>query len=425
MTYPYDLGPYSRPITCANPEAQKWFDRGLNWTFNFYHEQAVASYQKALEADPDCAMAYWGISYALGPNYNMPWQLYDPKGLAAALGGAYDAMQSALERMDVCTEAEKALINALKSRYPQREPMENVKEMRAWDTAYADAMAEVHGAMPDDLDARAVYVEAIMNMTPWRMWDLKTGGPYKYARTEEAVRVLDEGFATAPAWDHPGLLHLHVHLMEMSPFPQKALRTGDRLRTIMPDGGHLVHMPTHIDVLCGNYHDVLTWNLRAVEADDKTVEQNGAMNFYTLYRVHNFHFAVYGAMFLGQYQPAIDAAQGLIDTVPEELIRQESPPMADFLEGYLGVKQHVLIRFGKWNEIIAQYLPEDRELYCSTVATIHYAKGVAHAALGQIAEAEAEAENFRKARAAVPESRTIHNNTCWDLFDIAEEMLSG
>ena len=295
----YDLGPYSRTITAANPDAQMWFDRGLNWTFNFYHEEAVGAYQKALEADPDCAMAYWGISYALGPNYNMPWILYDPAGLKQALGGAYDAMTEALARMDNCTPAEQAMIKALQARYPQREPLENVKEMRAWDNAYADAMRDVHQAVPDDLEARAAYVEAIMNITPWKMWDLKEGAPYKYARTEEAIAVLDDGFENIPeTWDHPGLLHLHVHLMEMSPFPQKALRTGDRLRTIMPDGGHLVHMPTHIDVLCGNYQDVLFWNQKAIEADNETVKRNGAMNFYTLYRVHNFHFATYGAMFL-------------------------------------------------------------------------------------------------------------------------------
>lgn len=426
MAYDYDLGPYSRKITTSNPDAQMWFDRGLNWVFNFWHEEAIDCFKKALEADPDCAMAYWGISYALGPNYNMPWILYDPKGLAAAVSGAYDAMQSALERMDGCTDAEKALIEALQARYPQRDPLESPKEMRDWDTGYADAMKSVHEAMPDDLDARTVYVEAIMNMTPWRMWDLKTGGPYKFARTEDAMAVLDDAFGNIPAaWDHPGLLHLHVHLMEMSPFPQRALATGDRLRTIMPDGGHLVHMPTHIDVLCGNYQDVLFWNQKAVEADKKARDAKGDVNFYTLYRVHNFHFALYGALFLGQYKPALEAAEGLIDTVPDALVRMESPPMADFIEGYIPMKSHVFIRFGKWEEALAQELPEDQELYCSTTATILYSKGVAHAALGNIAEAEAMREEFRAAVARVPESRTVHNNSCLDLLAIAEEMLSG
>ena len=426
MTYPFDLGSYSRTVTTSSAEAQTWFDRGLNWTFNFRHEEAVACYQKALEADPNCAMAHWGISFALGPNYNMPWILYDPAGLANALGGAYDAMQAALGLLDGVTDFERAMIEALQARYPQRDPLAEAKDMRAWDAAYADAMKALHQAMPDDLDIRAVYVEAIMDITPWRMWDLKTGQPWKHARTDEAMAVLDDSFANHPAaWDHPGLLHLHVHLMEVSPFPQRALSTGDRLRRIMPDGGHLVHMPTHIDVLCGNYHDVLFWNERAIEADNKAREQSGDMNFYTLYRVHNFHFAIYGAMFLGQYEPAMRNAEGLIETVPEDLMRMESPPMADFVEGYLSMKQHVMVRFGKWNEILDLEPYKDEELYCSTNAMIHYAKTVAYAALGQVALAEQQLEVFRAAKAKVPESRTVHNNTCVDLLAIAEEMALG
>ena len=132
--------------------------------------------------------------------------------------------------------------------------------------------------------------------------------------------------------DHPGLLHLYVHLMEMSPFPQRAIRAGDRLREIAPDAGHLIHMPTHIDVLCGNYHDVLVYNQRAIMADRKYLERAGALNVYSLYRTHNHHFAIYGAMFLGQFTPALKAAQELIDTTPEELLRLPSPPMADFIE---------------------------------------------------------------------------------------------
>ena len=149
------------------------------------------------------------------------------------------------------------------------------------------------------------------------------------------------------------------------------------------------------------------------------------MNFYTLYRVHNFHFAIYGAMFLGQYKSALDASEALIATVPEDFLRVESPPIGDFLEAYLGHKQHVLVRFGKWQEIVDQPLPEDQALYAATTTMMHYAKTVAHAAMGQIAGAEAERELFRAARARTPEGRRVHNNLCSDLFDIAEEMASG
>ena len=419
----YDLGPYTRKITAAVPEAQLWFDRGLNWLYGFNHAEAIACFKKALEHDPDCAMAYWGISYAAGPNYNLPWYLYDPAGKAAALATAYDALQGALARIERASPVEQALIRALPARYPQREAVE---DQAPWDAAYADAMRSVFHAYRDDLEVREVFVEAIMNLTPWKMWDLKTGGVAEGAGTLEAMEVLDSAFRDFPrAWDHPGLLHLYVHLMEMSPFPQRALRAGDRLRDLVPDAGHLIHMPTHIDVLCGHYRDVLVYNHKAIVADRKFLAREGALNVYALYRTHNHHFAIYGAMFLGQYGPAMAAAQELIDTTPEELLRIPSPPMADFVEGYLPMKQHVLIRFGKWRETIAQDLPADRTLYCSTTAMMLYAQTVAHSALGHIAEAEKTRAAFMEAKPRVPESRRVHNNTVRDLLEIAQAMLDG
>ena len=419
----YDLGSYSRKITTAKPEAQLWFDRGLTWLFGFNHAEAIACFQKSLEVDPGCAMAYWGISYAAGPNYNLPWHLYDPAGKAAALAVAYDAMQGALARVDTASSVEQALIRALPARYPQRETIE---DQAPWDAAYADAMRPVFRAHRDDLEVRSVFAESIMNLTPWKMWDLKTGGVAEGAGTAEAVDVLESAFRDLPAsWNHPGLLHLYVHLMEMSPFPQRALRASDRLRDLVPDAGHLIHMPTHIDVLCGHYRDVLVYNQKAIVADRKFLAREGAMNVYTLYRTHDYHFAIYGAMFLGQYRPAMEAAQELIDTTPEEFLRIPSPPMADFVEGYLPMKQHVLVRFGKWHEIIAQALPRDQELYCSTTAMMLYAQAVAHSALGHIAEAEAAKTAFLEAKLRVPESRRVHNNTVKDLLEVAEAMLNG
>jgi tetratricopeptide (TPR) repeat protein len=287
-------------------------------------------------------------------------------------------------------------------------------------------MRLAHRAHPDDLDLRAIFVEAILNRTPWRMWDLRTGKPAPGAGTIEAREVLESAFRDLPgAMNHPGLLHLHVHLMEMSPHPEAALPTGDRLRELTPDMGHLTHMPTHIDIQCGHYRDAMHWNQKAIVADRKFYDRAGPMNFYSGYRVHNYHFAAYGAMFLGQYAPAIAAADELIETMPEEMLRIPSPPMADFFESYASIRQHVLIRFGKWHEIIAQDLPADRDLYCNTRAMIHYAKGVAHAALGEVQAAEAEQVLFREAANRVPKSRYLHNVPCVELLAVAEEMLQG
>ncbi len=419
----YDLGAYIRAVTTKSPDTQLWFDRGLNWLFAFNHEEAIKCFGRALETDPGCAMAHWGIAYAAGPNYNLPWHRYDPAGKARALAAAWDAMQNALKHAGRATPVEQALIAALTARYPQREAIEDQSD---WDRAFTNEMRKVFSRFKNDLDVRCVFVDAIMVETPWQMWDITTGGIAKDAGTAEAVELLESAFRDLPdAWTHPGLLHLYVHLMEMSPFPQKALRAGDQLRELVPDAGHLIHMPTHIDVLCGNYRDVVVYNQKAVLADRKFLAREGAMGVYALYRTHNHHFVVYGAMFLGQYTPALAAAQEIIDTTPEALLRIPSPPMADFIEGYLSIKQHVLVRFGKWQEILDQELPKDPDLYCSTTAMMLYARGVAHSTLGNIAEAEKARAAFRAAVARVPDTRRVHNNTMVSLLAIAEQMLSG
>jgi tetratricopeptide (TPR) repeat protein len=423
MDYPYDVGRYVRAVTTTSADAQRWFARGLNWCYGYHHEEAVACFEKALEADPDCAMAHWGVGYAAGPNYNFPWELMDPASKAAALTRSYDASRAALALVGGVTAAERALIEALPARYPQREPIE---DQGAWNDAFADAMRIAYRAHPSDLDLCAIFVEAILNRTPWQMWDARTGKPTPGAGTLEARDLLETAFRDLPgAMDHPGLLHLHVHLMEMSPTPEVALVTGDRLRELSPDMGHLTHMPTHIDIQCGHYRDAMHWNQKAIVADRKFYDRAGPMNFYSGYRIHNYHFAAYGAMFLGQYAPAIAAADELIETMPEAMLRIPSPPMADFFESYLSIRQHVLIRFGKWHEIIAQDLPADHDLYCNTVAMTHYAKGVAHAALGDVAAAEAEQALFHAAARNVPESRQLHNVLCVQLLAVAEAMLAG
>jgi tetratricopeptide (TPR) repeat protein len=419
----YDLGHHTCPITTNSDQAQVWFDRGLNWTYGFNHQEAVTCYRRALEHDPDCAMAHWGVAYAAGPNYNLPWDLLDDKGRKDALADAYDATQAALAAIEGCTPVEQALIRALPARYPQRDPGE---DMQVWDQNYADAMRAAFASNPDHLDLRSIYVESLLNLTPWKMWDLKSGLPAEGAATLEAQEVLETAMRDDPAaMVHPGLLHLYVHLMEMSPTPEKALKAGDVLRTLVPDAGHLVHMPTHIDVLCGHYQNVVHWNQKAVEADLKYYEREGAFNIYTGYRQHDYHFVIYGALFLGQMQPALDAVQGMIDTVPEDMLRMPSPPMADFFESYMAMKPHILIRFGRWQEAIEMELPKDQELFLTLTANTHYARAVAYAATGQIANAEAEEQLFLAAKERVPETRLLHNNRVIDLLEIAHEMLRG
>ncbi|MEI8700056.1 tetratricopeptide repeat protein [Mesorhizobium sp. ISC15] len=365
----YNLGRYSRPVTTSSSEAQVWFDRGLIWRYAFNHEEAVKCFRKAAECDPGCAMAHWGIAYALGPYYNKPWADFNEEDLKQTLVEARRATEDALALADGAAPVEKALIRGLERRYQSDHVADN-ENLRAWSDAYAGAMRKVYAAFPDDPDVAALFAEALMDRTPWQLWNLESGEPAEGADTVEVVAVLEQSLRLSDEREvaHPGLIHLYIHAMEMSPHPEQALRPADTLRDLVPDAGHLRHMPSHIDILCGDYHAALVANERAIEADRKYLEREGPFNFYTLSRCHDYHFKLYAAMFLGQYRPALDAANEMLATIPEALLRQATPPMAYWLEGYMPMKAHVLVRFGKWQEILDEPLPDDPDLYRATTA---------------------------------------------------------
>ncbi|MGD6749102.1 tetratricopeptide repeat protein [Streptomyces sp. BH105] len=418
----YDLGSFHRKITTSSPEAQLWFDRGLLWVYGFHHEEAAVCFERAVAADEQCAMAHWGLAYALGPNYNKPWEAFDARDLTSTVERTHRAVQRAALDAARATPAEQSLIDALTSRYPSAGP---APDQSVWNEEYAQAMGKVYANHGADPDVAALYADALMNLTPWQLWDLPTGRPAEGARTVEAREALERALARPEGRDHPGLLHLYIHLMEMSPTPEQALPVADRLRGLVPDAGHLHHMPSHIDVLCGDYRRTIAANTRAIEADEKALARDGAMNFYTLYRCHNLHFRLYAAMFAGQAEVAFDSVERLEAAVPEELLRVDSPPMADWLEGFLGLRVHALVRFGRWQDLIDLPLPGDPALYCVTTAMTHYGRGLALAATGRIREATTERARFTAAVERVPESRTVYNNTCLDLLAIAAAMLDG
>ncbi|HEX7040642.1 MAG TPA: tetratricopeptide repeat protein [Trueperaceae bacterium] len=429
--YVFDMGGYSRPVRTVSPEAQLWFDRGLAWCYGFNHDEAIRCFERAARADPDCAMAHWGIAYAAGCNYNKPWEAFLEGERAAALGLAYDAAHAAQAAVDRAGEdawpAERALIGALPARYPAREAPEGTP-FQAWNDGYAAAMRQVYARFPDDPDVAALFAEALINRTPWQLWDLPTGTPREGADTLEAQAVLERAIAareSAGEAPHPGQLHAYLHTMEMSPTPERALRAADALRDLVPDAGHLRHMASHIDVLCGHYHASLVANERAIEADDRYFAATGEKGFYTLYRCHDIHFKIYSAMFLGQLRPALEGARQLREALPESVLRIETPPMADWTEGFLGMGVHALVRFGRWQDLLALPLPADPELYCVTTAMTRYGRGIAYASLGDVEAAEAEQRAFREAVERVPESRTVFNNTCRAILGVAEAMLDG
>lgn len=419
----FDLGTYSRTVSTSSPEVQSWCDQGLLWAYGFTHEESLRCYQQAAELDPDCVMAHWGIAYCVGPNYNLRWEDFDPQGLAEAVAAGHAAAQRAMAAGHG-NSTERALATAIAARFPSPE-VEDVDDLAARTAAYAEAMLEVHRRHPTDLDVAALCADALMNVTPWQLWDRWTGEPAEESRALEARRVLEAALALPGGREHPGVLHFYIHLMEMSREPQTALPAADQLRTLVPDAGHLVHMPTHLDVLCGDYRRTVETNRRAIEADRTYVRHAGPINFAALNRVHNLHFLAYGAMFLGSIGVALEACDEIEESLPEKLLRIESPPMADWMEAFLTVRSHVLVRFGRWDDLLATPLPGDRQLYASTTATLLYAKGVAHAARGEVPQALETQQAFQQAAAAVPESRMLFNNTVRDVLEVADAMLEG
>ena len=426
MSYEFDLGSWSRKISTSSDTAQHWFDRGLNWTYAFNHEEAVACFRRAAREDPNCAMAWWGIAYATGPFYNRPWISYSDAEIADALPICHDAVSTAVSLAHNATPAEQALIRSLARRYQNGDESDR-ETLDAWHWDYADAMRDVYRTHEDDGDIAALYVEAAITCTPRQLWNLKSGEPNPHARTSEVMPVLERWMDRIERGRpvHPGILHMHMHTLELSSAPQRALKAADMLCGLAPDAGHLEHMPAHIYVLCGDYARSLLQSERAVSADDKYLAYAGDQNFYTTSRCHDLHMFMYAAMFLGQYGKASYAADRICAMATPELISGSAPFMASILDGYSAMCTHVPVRFGRWHELIGLRTPDTDSRQPIGVAMHAYGQAVAHAALGHMEEAEAAQCAFDEATAAIPEDAIFLSNTVRDMLRVGAAMLDG
>ena len=425
--YDFDLGSHTRIVTTSSAEAQVWFDRGLNWSYAFSREEAHRCFEKVVELDPTCAIGYWGLAYSLGPYYNGPWDRMPAPLRAHVNQHVHGFMAQAQEHASSASAAEQALIAAYAIRCP--EPANDSLEIYAqWDDDYADAMVAVAERFLADDDVVALAIDALMCRTPWQLWDLEKRCPAEGASTVQALELLDmalERAATEERPPHPGLLHFKIHIMEMSPTPEAGLPEADVLRSLVPDAAHLIHMPSHLYVLCGQFQDSLDANVEAVVADEKYMAANPEVGIYSIYMLHNIHFQMYSAMFLGQYEPALKAGNQIWETVTPEVLQHENEFLVNYLEAFYGMKVHVYIRFGKWQEIIDEPMPLDPELFCVTTALWHYAKGVAYAASGDVQRAADQQDLFAQAFDRVPEDRKVFNNESRDMLKVGEAMLSG
>ena len=399
-----DVGNHVFPVTCRSEQAKLFMNQGLNLTYGFNHAEASRAYAEAARLDPHCAMAYWGQALVLGPNINAPM---DPTTETQARA----LIEKAISMKNHVSERERAYIDALTVRYTG-----NPEDRAAADQAYAGAMRLVHEQYPDDLDAATLYAEAMMDLRPWNYW-MPDGRPHP--GTEQISKVLDSVAERNPL--HPGALHLSIHLYEEHN-PQKAEGAADRLLTLAPAAGHLVHMPGHIYQRVGRYADVIKANQMAILADEDYISQCRAQGIYPLgYYPHNIHFLWFGATMAGQSELAIANARKTVASIPAEAV-EEVP----ILQTFLLVEDYALVRFGKWDDILKLPALKYDSLYTRGVR--HYARGMAFTRKQNFEAARKELAAVEKI-AADPELLATPASMSLNLPDavlrIAAESLAG
>jgi len=399
------LGDLHHPVSTQNLDAQKFFDQGLRFIYAFNHDEAARSFQHAAELDPKLAMAYWGVAEAVGPNYNDP---ADPDRYKKA----HDATQKAVDLSADATPSEQAYIQAMAKRFPA-DPNSDLKKAAE---EYRDAMRQVSRQFPDDLDAATLFAESGMNLHPWGLWH-QDGTPE--AGTEEIVATLESVMKRDP--NHLGAIHYYIHAVEASNNPERALAGANKLASLAPGAGHIVHMPAHIYIRTGDYEAAVKTNEQAAEVDRAYLKATGEQGIYAMmYYSHNLHFvAMCGAM-NGRYAEARKNADLLAANVGPHV--KEMPP----LEGFMTIPMAVEVRFHHWNEILKMPAP-DPAMKTATVFW-HFSRGLALAGTGKISEAEVEYKIVSAAEAATPPDAIFQmpiNNKAKDIMKIAENVLGA
>lgn len=400
-----NLGSHRFPVTVQSERAQLFINQGINLSYGFNHAEAVRAFMEAARLDPNCAMAYWGHALVLGPNINAPMNPDDEKR-------AHELVQQALALSSRVSERERDYIRALSKRYSG-----SSQDRAGGDRAYANAMRDLHLRYPGDMEAAALFAESLMDLRPWNYWT-RDGHPYPVTR--EAVAALEAVLGSNP--DHPGANHLYIHIFEGTD-PHRAEAAADRLRRLMPGAGHIVHMPSHIYIRVGRYADASEANRLAILADEDYITQCRAQGMYPLgYYPHNIHFLWAASTLEGNAGEAISAARKTAAQIPVETL-EELP----FLQGFLAVPYHALIRFGRWDEILAETeSATDQSLFLHGMQL--YARGRAWLGKARLVEAERHLEELSKivsGRTLVQTSASFSDNTAHAILRIAPQVLAG
>ena len=389
-------------VTTSNAEAQRFFDQGMRYTYAFNHDMAIRSFRRATELDPELAMGYWGIAYALGPNINLD---VDPDREQQA----YDAVQTALAHLGTASQREKDLVSALAKRYTN----DPAADLRALATGYSNAMGELTRRYPDDLDIATLYAESMMDLRPWKLWT-HDGQPAE--GTEEIVRVLESVLARNPK--HLGANHYYIHAVEASGTPGRASASAQRLHTLAPAAGHLVHMPAHILQRTGDYAGAARANENGARADREFMSANGTEGVYPLmYYNHNLAFGSVSFAMEGRYDDAKRMADELSQNVANVVA------VMPMVEGLVTAPVLVQLRFGRWTDVIRAPLPNGAGPLGTTLW--HFARGVAFARLGNVLGAQSEQKELEAFRAKVPDENGMFLNSQQRIAEIAAHVLGG
>ncbi|MGH7506414.1 MAG: hypothetical protein ACRELX_12215 [Longimicrobiales bacterium] len=402
-----DLGDYHVEITTGSPIAQQYFDQGVRLIYGFNHAEAIASFREALRHDPDCAMCYWGIAQAYGPNINLAMD-------SASGAAAYDAARAAIERASQTTPKEQAFIRAIATRYGA----DPVADRAQLDSAFATAMGEVYRTYPADDDAAVLYADALMNLSPWLYWtpELK-----ERPATPKMLEALERVTARNPK--HAGACHLYIHAVEAA-YPKRAEPCADRLAALMPGAGHIVHMPGHIYIRVGRYVDAIEANQHAIHADETFIADRKPEGVYPLgYYPHNIHFLNFAAIMAAREDLAMQSANDLAAKATPEF--QRAPGMLGWFQHYAQAPLFAALRFERWDIILAAHQPAADLLHATGL--YHYAVGMAHARKSNADKAAAELALLRDV-AVKPELKEItilSTNTAAAILSIAVESLAG
>jgi len=398
------LGSHHFKVSTRSPEAQRAFDRGLTLAYSFGHYAAEQEFRRAADLDPGLAMAWWGVALVNGPHINFP--LVPPNKAAVA----WEAIQKARSLAPGASALEQSLIAALGKRYAQPQP----EDRSGLDQAYAEAMSEVWKQNPGNADIAALFAESSMDLHPWNYWQ-KDGQPQPW--TPEILAALETAMKLNPR--HPGANHYYIHAMEASRHPEKALAAADRLGGLVPHSGHMVHMPSHIYARVGRWEHAAESNRRAIQADQRYRAAYPRPGFYGIYLIHNAHFLSFVSMMQGDSAEAIQCARQVVNSIPPDF-REEFPGIVD---GFLAIVPETLMRFGRWEEILAE--PEPEPGMPLSRALWRYTRAAALTSLDRLEEARKEQATFEEQFAQLPKDCMMGNNHGTNVLAIASLVLKG